>query len=400
MNNNTKREIEKDLGLNRTIEKAYGIAKNALRMCYGRHGIKAGRHQFEAYWARDQFFASFGALRIKDCAQVKKGLHLMMEFQKEDGQIPLRVSHYALALRYIGVKIKKALGAKYRPDLSFGAPLDQNSLFIILFCTYIKQTGDYKFARKYLETVRKALIWNIKVGGELLLKEKGYANWADSIRKDGYVLYTNVCHYKALKDFAELQKRLNDKRFAETCKNRDLLKTEINRKFWNGRYYVDWISEHKVHDYFATDGNLLATLWGIADKKKAKSILNFLHDHHLHEPVPTRTNYPCYNIRKTPLLLRIIGLANYHNSTVAWLWLGCIDSIVRYKYISKEKAKRELYHIADTIVQFNGVYEVYDMFGQPLKTWYYMAEHPFAWSAGLFVEAYHAIYKRKKSILF
>ena len=61
-----------------------------------------------------------------------------------------------------------------------------------------------------------------------------------------------------------------DKRFEETCKNRDLLKLQINEKFWNGQYFSDWIHKGKVNNYFSTDGNLLAILWGIADKKQSK----------------------------------------------------------------------------------------------------------------------------------
>ncbi len=39
------------------------------------------------------------------------------------------------------------------------------------------------------------------------------------------------------------------------------------------------------------------------------------------------------------------------------------------------------------IVKYNGVYEVYEKDGTPLKRIFYRSEHPFAWSAGLFLYA-------------
>jgi len=383
------------------LDKAYQIATRGLRKCYGRHGIRAGVLHFKDYWSRDGLFASFGALRLKDNYAVKKMLENMLHFQKKNGQFPLRVSHQILALKYLGFKKRFTLSARYRPDFIFGIPLDQNSLFIITLCAYVEQTKNYNFAKKHIEQVRKALIWNIEEGGELLLKERGYANWADSIKKKGYVLYTNVCYFKCLQCFARLQKKLNDKRYKETVKNLNKLKRTITAKFWNekGGYYYDWIDEKKKYDYFSTDGNLLAILWGLADKKKSKKIIDFVVNHHLDEPVPCRTNYPYYDLKNTSLVLRLIGLANYHNATMGWLWLGCVDALARYKVGKHESAKKELKHIADTIVQFKDVYEIYNIFGQPVNQLFYKSEHPFAWSAGLYVEAYNVIVKKKDSLL-
>ena len=57
------------------IKEAYGIAVKNLRSCYADHGIIAGLNQFNDYWARDAFYASFGALELKDFLVVKKLLY-------------------------------------------------------------------------------------------------------------------------------------------------------------------------------------------------------------------------------------------------------------------------------------------------------------------------------------
>jgi len=56
----------KQIKSNLVIKKARAIAADCLRRCYDANGIVAGRHQFNDYWARDSFFASFGALEIKN----------------------------------------------------------------------------------------------------------------------------------------------------------------------------------------------------------------------------------------------------------------------------------------------------------------------------------------------
>ena len=73
------------------IQKAYDISKKCLRACYSDLGIYAGKTHFEDYWARDGLYASLGSTAIGDCSQAKKELLLLLSFQKQDGQLPLRI---------------------------------------------------------------------------------------------------------------------------------------------------------------------------------------------------------------------------------------------------------------------------------------------------------------------
>lgn len=41
--------------------------------------------------------------------------------------------------------------------------------------------------------------------------------------------------------------------------------------------------------------------------------------------------------------------------------------------------------IGEQIVKYNGVYEIYEKNGKPVKRMFYQSEHPFAWSAGLYL---------------
>ena len=44
-----------------------------------------------------------------------------------------------------------------------------------------------------------------------------------------------------------------------------IVKKGINKDFWNGRYYIDWI-DRKKQDYFSSTGNVLAIAWDVADR--------------------------------------------------------------------------------------------------------------------------------------
>src|SRR5574341_2416982 len=78
-----------------TIRRAHRIAVRDLRACYNPDGIVAGRLHFNAYWARDGFWASFGALALGDFEQVRNHLDTYIRFQRPSGELPVRVEYVA-----------------------------------------------------------------------------------------------------------------------------------------------------------------------------------------------------------------------------------------------------------------------------------------------------------------
>ena len=85
---------------------ALKIAINELRKCYTDKGIIAGIHHFTDYWARDGFFACFGALAINDTSIVKKQVNLFFSFQRNDGLIPYRIMQGPVNIaKYLGKPI-------------------------------------------------------------------------------------------------------------------------------------------------------------------------------------------------------------------------------------------------------------------------------------------------------
>ncbi len=375
-------------------ERAYLTAVRCLRECYERYGIYAGKKHFDDYWARDGFYATLGALELKDYDIVKKNFLLFIKYQRKNGQLPLRITYYFLLWKVLfGWRIKHRLGPRYIEDKIQSYPRDQNSLFIISALEYVKKSGDYKFLKKYFNNFEKALKWNFSndSDNDLLMEESFYATWMDSIRKFGKVLYTNVLNYKATLDFSEMcglvGKKKKQKNYFEISES---IKRRVNEVFWNGEYYTDWIYL-KRQESFSGDGNILSILFDVADKKKAVSIMSYIKKNKL-EDFTLATNYPKYKFWQISLSVRIGGVADYHNG-LKWLWLGCIDALAKLKLGMKKEACDLLDKMAEKICEYNTVYEAYEKDGRPVYRWIYKSEAPFAWSSALFILAYKRLKK-------
>jgi glycogen debranching enzyme len=369
----------------RLIQKAYLMALRTLRKRYTKIGIIAGKTHFSDIWLRDSCFASLGALSVGDTDIVKTNLETILTFIKEDGQIPLRIGQKYMLLNFLGIKGQPK--ARFVEDKGFSIPVDSNSLFIIIAQMYITKTKDIAFAKKHFIKLKSAINWNFSMDedNDLLIEEGPYANWADSLRKRGKVLYTNILHYAALTSFAVIAKTINQKEdhthFEELATK---VKSKINELFWNDSYFIDWIHKHR-HAYFSTDGNVLAIIFGLATKEQASLIEECIHDLELDSSFSTETNYPKYKAKHIFSLFYPINMFDYHNG-LQWLWIGCADAVAKHKAGNKKEAEELLTRMSKKIVKFGGVYEVY-FNERPLKRFIYKSEQGFAWSSGMFVWA-------------
>lgn len=368
-----------------TIHTAYTISLINLRNSYRKDGICAGRTHFSDIWIRDSFFASLGALSVQDYGIVKRNLQTVMRYMNEDGQVPLRIGQKYFLLKYLGIQRKKQ--ARYMEDKGISVPVDGNSLLMIVFAQYLTHTKDTQFAKNYFTKLKHVIDWNFNqdIDHDLLIEEGGYAGWADSLNKKGKVLYTNTLHYQAVVSFVQICKHLKEHTYA---KEYQLLANQINDKinelFWENTYYVDQVSLKKRY-IFSTDGNLFAILFGIASLEKIKLILQTVQEFQLESDFSIATNYPKYSSKETYAPFSFIRMSDYHNGLI-WVWLGCVNAVAKYTAGYPDEARHILHQIALKIVEYKGVYEVYNH-GKPVNRFFYKSEHGFAWSSGLFVWA-------------
>ncbi len=380
------------------IEKAYKIATNCLRRCYSKQGILAGREHFSDCWARDSFFASFGACKLKDFSIVRKNLQLFLKHQTKDGQIPLRVGTYNLIPKMLNLPSKKEMKPRYTVDTLFpnnSKATDCNSLFIIATTNYVRESKDKRFAKKNYDKIKRAILWNFTQDEDkdLLMEDSGLTTWDDRTYKRGKVLYTNVLHFKALQDFsflANLNKDKESKRKFKLLSGK--VRAKINKLFWNGKFYVDLIEAGKKQNYFSSAGNALAILW-VADKNKIKKIDDSIKRINLNDRFALKIVYPAYPLSKIYLPNIFLGFADYHTHMV-WPWITCLYSL-GLANADRKRAKQILERVASKIIEYNDCYEVYEENGKPVSRWFYKSEYPFAWFAGLFIYAFDLLYKRK-----
>jgi len=375
------------------IQEALKISKRDLRDLYVGPSIIAGRSHFDDYWARDSFFASWGALAMGDYEKVKENLNFFISFQKKNGLIPRRIDRfyftrflkYFLRIRIPRFRIKPIYNGRF-----FQPNIDPNSIFVITAEKYITATNDKKWLSENISCINNALIW-LKYqdkDGDFLVEEGALSNWMDTVKKFhkmGKTFYSNVLTWKALEVGERLNKIIGYEFPEEVAAWKKLLKFKIMDSFWNGRYFSDWIYRGDRFDYFSTDSNMLAIILGFPEKKQSLQILATMADFFGREPLPPPVNYPSYPRQYLALRHALSGLPGYHNAYGRWLWVAALSALAHRTFSKETRVLQEFGVISDWIVAHRKVFEVYNPDGTPYHRRFWKSESPFAWNAGIFI---------------
>ena len=164
---------------------------------------------------------------------------------KKNGQCPLRIGKQYFFLKYL--KLKGPSGPTYIEDKYVSTPVDANALFIILVFKYIEKTKDINFLKDNYIAIKNALNWYDSVSENNLISEGHYAGWADSIKKQGHVLYTNVIYCYSIKCLQNLSHLIDDKKTTSELEEK-YYKTQkkLENVFLNGTHLNDWVSTKKT----------------------------------------------------------------------------------------------------------------------------------------------------------
>jgi glycogen debranching enzyme len=371
------------IGLAQTADE---IAEKDLRSLYREEGIFAGENQFSDYWARDALFATLGSNSLSDYDISKKQLQLYINHQNEVGQIPMRVGDYDITLKVMGINFKQAQKPRYDQDKLFTNPRDQNCLFVIAAEDYILNSGDTAFAEDNFESFENAIQWLAETdkNNNFLIEEGNFAGWTDSVKKKGEVLYTNVCYYKSLKSISNLAVITNQPAKAQIYSMwAEIVKSKINENFWLEQgYYADWTNKNTKYNYFSTDANVLAILWGVAGEDQTKQILQYSIDNNLNRGFGVQTTSPEYKRSLISPINILAGIEDYHTN-MRWLWVSCLYTKALNENGFERYAELELAEIKKQVESDGTIYEVYEPDGSKVNRWMYRSENPFAWSSGV-----------------
>lgn len=380
------------------INQAYNKAIKVLDACskprgFYASGLKGG---YEAIWSRDSITTALGAslAGVKFKKTIRNSLEIFAKNQTANGHIPNCVGSY---------------NTERRSDITFNS-IDAPLWFIIGHYIYTIAYNDDLLFKKHKKHIAKALVW-LKFqdpNEDKLIVQQPTNDWMDAFpHKYGRVIHTLALYYAALN-------MVGNQKLASHIKK--VINGDIQKylALWDKKlgYYRPWAwKDHdgikETESWFDCLGNLLAIVSGLADIKKANSILKYIDKHKVNRPYPCKTMWPpikpgdkewkdyfskC-DARK-PL--------EYSNAGV-WPVIGgfYIAALIKQKkYI---QAKKELELLAKANLKTLKIREFKTSYG--FNEWLHgktgqpKGEPYQAWSAGAYIYAYECV-KRKKCYFF
>jgi glycogen debranching enzyme len=332
-------------------------------------GFRASFKYYNSIWARDGAITILGAVLTGDNNLLevsRKTLETLKNYQNPVGQIP--------NVFLINIKSPKYYA------------LDANSWWVIGVEKYFSVTRDKKFLAEFWPGIKKAMEWlryQIRdISG--LIDAPEASDWMDSsVGRRGKVFYTNCLYWKAIDSANKLAKAIGEKEFDPApylgggAQDLTELKRRINLLFWpqpEGKnllytwhsgffeeaihpwreHYTNYLSFEYLEDRCDVLANILAILFGIANREKKKKILKYFLKKQISNPYPVKVlNPPIFYPNPTwnPKvdLYREKQYQNlpfcYHNAGI-WPYVGGFYILMLVKVGQREKAKEELEKLA------------------------------------------------------
>jgi glycogen debranching enzyme len=354
--------------------------------------LNAGPRNFREPWARDFGFASYGLMVLGEIQAIRENLELFFINQLPDGQLPIKVHSTNVPSRYMHSLFKREQPTynPLRPKYFSGhrtISLDGNPLLVIAALHYIRNCQDQEFIDTFWTSIKQGVLWLEKhaITTDGLLHQGPYSDWADSIARQGRVLYTNVLYWKALYELSETAQALGNIQEGQDFKTKaDQVKAAINEYFWRPElgYYITT----QEFGNLSSSGNLLAVAWDLATAEQGHAILDAMDKFGMANPVPTRPVHSPYPKRYIAIENRLGGIGYYHTDA-AWIWIGAWHVIAAQNLGRMDEAQDLLDRMARVIVREGEVHEVYAPSGKFISTLWYTSEAPLTWSAGMFLYA-------------
>ena len=365
------------MGIEARIQSKKDEATRIISSCVGKNGVWASssRYKYQC-WTRDFVIATEDVLLGWGQNEVVENhLTQLANRQEESGRIPIMYVDQPLPwlVSKIGNSIRNRrmsfLLKNYFSQDGIGqlSPWTKDSeiLFVQGLIKYVDKTGDQEFLKAHQTNIEAALDYiETKIMREGLVFG---GDWRDTrLDLDDKFLLTNNCllshTYEALGD-EQKSKSVSD---------------EINRQFWNGQYYRDYLGV----DNFDTLGNAMAVLYDIAPAQYHDSI--FKSAESLDTPFGYKLNdvtLPPKSKEETAIMLRT------NQFGVIWPFIHGFMILAALKAGRSDLAQRQF----QKWNQLDGFYEFYD----PL-TGKGHGSNEQVWSAALYLRVADALSRQSK----
>jgi len=364
---------------NSILDECYEKAKDVIKECSTKNGLYAsgGKDGYKGVWARDSMISLIGASSDKDVlfrSQFKKSLITLAKFQSKKGQIPNAILNFD----------RKKQKAEFKS-------IDSSLWYVIGHYVYKKRYRDNSLFVRYDKSIKKAVLWirYRDFGENVTLEQLPTTDWQDAFPHK----YGDTINTQAL--YAGVLSSIRDKKTLRK------LKSEVNKKddnkLWGGDYYwaYRWKNHNKYKEigkWFDSLGNILAILFGLADKKQSKKILNYIDKKKINRPYPVKCISPpikksseywedyYYDAGATP---------NHYLNGGIWPYIGAYYVLALIKLKKYKLAKKELEKVAESNLKGNLFPEWID---PKTKKSYGKLQ---AWDAGIYMLAYNSLKKRR-----
>lgn len=396
------------------LQKAFGILDSECSPI----GLMASPEGYPHVWARDSVITSLGALLSpghESCLRIS--LQTLASQQSDLGAIPNNVSV-----------------ATGRLDHTNAGSVDSNLWFILGHSFQFRVSKDRDFLRDSWPSLEKAVLWlrYQDSNGCGLLEVHEAADWADLLANRFNVLYDNVLWYAALNAMAEMAEALekpadfyrdlasdvrhkirivlwvgeeNAEEWGPNCPGHAEWKftlSQVDPILVKRPYFLPYVAFRDFGDYCDVFGNLLAILFNVANPAQEKRILDYLEQVGISDPYPVRVIHPIIypgnkDWREYYRNNNLNMPEQYHNGGI-WPFVGGFYVAALVKAGRVEEASRQLEKLAE--VNRLGIESEWEFnewcHGRTGRPMGYPHQ---AWSAGMYVFAYHTVLNRKVSVL-
>ncbi len=422
------------------IQTARTHAERILLANGGELGLLGSNQAYRQVWARDSMLCGFGLWLTTDPegrAIFARSLETLRRYQSSLGKIPHNVGMTGVAdpaLIAHGGSLEQAPGENIAvEDTIHAGCVDGNLWYIIGHYYDFRLRQDIDRLRAAWPSLEQALLWlRYQDSNECGLLEVHEAmDWADLFANRYNVLYDNVLYFAAWQCMAHMAAAL-EKNADTFFHNAEDVRRKVNRLLWVGPeeptdyhrvrqerkewlyprrrvetelverpFYLPYMAFRDYADRFDTMGNLLAILFGVADKPKADKILDYIHGSGLNEPFPVRALYPPVQPgeRDWREYYRVRNLNqphHYHNGG-AWPFIGGVYVAALVQAGRLEEARCQLDKLTAMVrLGKSGEWEFNEWFhGQSGKPMGYAGQ---SWSAAMYLFAADAVEHSRVSI--
>ncbi len=329
-------------------------------------GLVGSNQAYRQVWARDSMLCGLGLMECKNregALIYRRSLETLRKYQSKLGKIPHNVgkgNEFDPALIANGGRMANPHDEDIFQDTAHSGCVDGNLFYILGQYHYYVKTHDDAFLRQSWESIEKALLWlQYQDSNECGLLEVHEAmDWADLFSNHYNILFDNILYcavYRAMAFMAEsmgfsslhysdaamdVKKKINILFWVGSEEPKNFEWINNNRKEWlyplkrietelvERPFYLPFVAFRDFSDRFDTLGNLFSIVYGIADKKKANKILDYIEECGINKPFPVQATYPPIQPGdkdwRDYFRVRNLNLPHQYHNGGAWPFIGGI----------------------------------------------------------------------------